>query len=83
MYAITLREYGDETKLKLEDGLAVPEPKPNQILVKVSASSVNPLDLMKREGYGKSIFEKQRKHIFPWIIAVSYTHLTLPTMLPV
>ena len=53
MYGITLREYGDETKLKLEDGLTVPEPKPNPILVKVSASSVNPLDLMKREGYGK------------------------------
>ena len=34
MYGITLREYGDETKLKLEDGLTVPEPKPNQILVK-------------------------------------------------
>ncbi len=73
MYGITLREYGDETKLKLEDGLTVPEPKPNQILVKVSASSVNPLDLMKREGYGKSIFEKQRKHIFPWIIGSDFS----------
>ena len=73
MYGITLREYGDETKLKLEDGLTVPEPKPNQILVKVSASSVNPLDLMKREGYGKSIFEKQRKNIFPWIIGCDFS----------
>ena len=66
MYGVTLREYGDESKLKLEEGLAVPEPKSNQVLVKVLASSVNPLDLMKREGYGKSIFEKQRKHIFPF-----------------
>ncbi len=73
MYGITLREYGDETKLKLEDGLTVPEPKPNQILVKVSASSVNPLDLMKREGYGKSIFERQRKNIFPWIIGCDFS----------
>ena len=63
MYGVTLREYGDESKLKLEEDLMVPEPKPNQVLVKVSASSVNPLDLMKREGYGKSIFEKQRKQI--------------------
>ena len=73
MYGITLREYGDETKLKLEDGLTVPEPKPNQILVKVSASSVNPLDIMKREGYGRSIFEKQRKNIFPWIIGCDFS----------
>ena len=73
MYGVTLREYGDETKLKLEDGLIVPEPKPNQILVKVSASSVNPLDLMKREGYGRSIFEKQRKNIFPWIIGCDFS----------
>ena len=27
MYGVTLREYGDESKLKLEEGLAVPEPK--------------------------------------------------------
>ena len=51
----------------------MPEPKSNQVLVKVSASSVNPLDLMKREGYGKSIFEKQRKHIFPWIIGSDFS----------
>ena len=43
MYGVTLREYGDESKLKLEEGLTVPEPKSNQVLVKVSASSVNPL----------------------------------------
>ena len=73
MYGVTLREYGDESKLKLEEGLTVPEPKSNQVLVKVSASSVNPLDLMKREGYGKSIFEKQRKHIFPWIIGSDFS----------
>jgi NADPH:quinone reductase-like Zn-dependent oxidoreductase len=73
MYGVTLREYGDESKLKLEEGLTVPEPKSNQVLVKVSASSVNPLDLMKREGYGKSIFEKQRKNIFPWIIGSDFS----------
>ena len=43
MYGVTLREYGDESKLKLEEGLTVPEPKSNQVLVKVSASSVNPV----------------------------------------
>ena len=28
---------------------------------------------MKREGYGKSIFEKQRKNIFPWIIGCDFS----------
>ena len=64
MYGITLREYGDETKLKLEDGLTVPEPKSNQILVKVSASSVNPLDLMKREKVMGSLYLRSKENIF-------------------
>ena len=64
MYGVTLREYGDESKLKLEEGLAVPEPKSNQVLIKVKASSVNPIDLMKRAGYGRTIFEKQRRGSF-------------------
>ena len=63
MYAITINEYGDESKLIKQEGIPVPEPKSNQVLIKVKASSVNPIDLMKREGYG----------------TVSYTHLTLPT----
>ena len=61
MYAVTIRQYGDESALKLEHDFNAPEPKPNQVLVRVKASSVNPIDLMKREGYGKAIFEKQRK----------------------
>ena len=62
MYAVTIREYGDESNLNLEQDIPVPEPKSNQVLIKVKASSVNPIDLMKRAGYGRTIFEKQRKH---------------------
>ena len=61
MYAVTIRQYGDESNLKLEHEFNLPDPKPNQVLVKVNASSVNPIDLM----------------------TVSYTHLTLPTILRV
>ena len=57
MYAVTIREYGDESNLKLEQDIPVPEPKSNQVLIKVKASSVNPIDLMKRAGYGRTIFE--------------------------
>lgn len=73
MYAVTIRQYGDESALKLEHDFNVPEPKPNQVLVRVNASSVNPIDLMKREGYGKAIFEKQRKDRFPWVLGSDFS----------
>ena len=88
MYAVTINKYGDASNFQIEKDIDLPKPNPNQILIKVHASSVNPIDLMKREGYGRTIFEKQRKILFPWIlgsdfsgsvVAVSYTHLTLPT----
>ena len=68
MYAITINKYGDASNFQIEKDIDLPKPKPNQILIKVHASSVNPIDLMKREGYGRAIFEKQRKILFPWIL---------------
>ena len=47
MYATTIRQYGGASTLRLENDFDVPDPKPNQVLVKVNASSVNPIDLMK------------------------------------
>ena len=73
MYAIVIKEYGDESKLVMEQDISVPEPESNQVLIKIKASSVNPIDLMKREGYGRTIFEKQRKKIFPWIIGSDFS----------
>ena len=73
MYAVTIRQYGDESTFKLEHDFNLPDPKPNQVLVKMKASSVNPIDLMKREGYGKVIFEKQRKDRFPWVLGSDFS----------
>ena len=73
MYAITIKKYGDASNFQIEKDIDLPKPKPNQILIKVHASSVNPIDLMKREGYGRAIFEKQRKILFPWILGSDFS----------
>ena len=73
MYAVILNTYGDENNLQYVKDLPKPSPKPNQVLVKVHASSVNPIDLMKREGYGKAVFEKQRRTLFPWILGSDFS----------
>ena len=73
MYAAVIENYGDESKFKIDESVILPEPKQNQILVKIKASSVNPIDLMKREGYGSAIFEKQRRQNFPWILGSDFS----------
>ena len=73
MYAAVIENYGDESKFKIDESVILPEPKQNQVLVKIKASSVNPIDLMKREGYGSAIFEKQRRQNFPWILGSDFS----------
>jgi len=55
MKAVVLHEYGGPDKLKYED---VPDPvaKEGQVLVRVAASSVNPIDYKMRSGAVKDFF---------------------------
>src|SRR5271170_4861337 len=55
MKAVVLREYGGPDKLKYED---VPDPVAGagQVLVRVAASSVNPIDYKMRSGEAKNRF---------------------------
>ena len=73
MYAAVIKNYGDESSFEIDESIPIPEPKTNQVLVKIIASSVNPIDLMKRQGYGKSVFEKQRRINFPWVIGSDFS----------
>jgi NADPH:quinone reductase-like Zn-dependent oxidoreductase len=62
MKAIAIHEYGGPEVLKYED-VPRPEPKDDQILVRVIAAGVNPVDGLIRSG----IFAKYEKAAFPMI----------------
>jgi NADPH:quinone reductase-like Zn-dependent oxidoreductase len=54
MKAVCLHAYGDIDQLRYED-VPQPEPEPNEVLIKVAATSVNPIDWKIRSGAAKSI----------------------------
>src|SRR6266699_4952670 len=62
MKAVVVHEYGGPEVLKYEDAPR-PEPKENEILVRVIAAGVNPVDGMIRAG----MFAKYSKDTFPMI----------------
>ena len=55
MKAIVLHEYGGPSKLKYED-FEDPKPGPGEVLVRVAATSVNPVDYKMRSGAAKERF---------------------------
>lgn len=63
MKAIVIHEHGDPEVLKYED-VPRPEPKEDQILVRVIAAGVNPVDGMIRSG----MFAKNGKGAFPMVL---------------
>src|SRR5204862_7203418 len=63
MKAVVIHEYGGPEVLKYED-VPQPEPKEDQILVRVIAAGVNPVDGLIRSG----MFAKHEKAIFPMIL---------------
>src|SRR6266404_7063644 len=62
MKAVVLNEYGGPEVLKYEDAPR-PEPKDNEILIRVIAAGVNPVDGMVRAG----MFAKYSQNAFPMI----------------
>jgi NADPH:quinone reductase-like Zn-dependent oxidoreductase len=54
MKAIKISQYGDENVLEIVDK-DIPRPNDNQVLVKVHAAGVNPIDWKIRDGAGKRL----------------------------
>jgi NADPH:quinone reductase-like Zn-dependent oxidoreductase len=65
MKAIAINEFGGRDTLQLLD-LPMPEIKPGEILVKVKAAGVNPVDWKIREGYIKDLFPYEFPIILGW-----------------
>jgi len=63
MKAVVIHEYGGPEVLKYED-VPQPEPKRDQLLVRVIAAGVNPVDGMIRSG----MFDKEGHRAFPIIL---------------
>src|SRR6266513_3439317 len=63
MKAVVIHEYGGPEVLEYED-VPRPEPKEDQILVRVIAAGVNPVDGLIRSG----MFAKYEKAVFPMIL---------------
>jgi NADPH:quinone reductase-like Zn-dependent oxidoreductase len=63
MKAIVVRQYGGPEVLKFED---YPDPGPGEVLVRVAASSVNPIDYKRRAGLTKDFYPMT----FPGLIGV-------------
>ena len=53
MKAVVLHAYGDADQLRYED-VATPQPGPDEVLVKVAGTSVNPIDWKLRSGSAKA-----------------------------
>jgi NADPH:quinone reductase-like Zn-dependent oxidoreductase len=62
MKAIRIHNYGGPEQLHYEDG-PVPEPAAGQVLVRVQAASVNPIDYKLASG----VFKERMPLHFPWI----------------
>src|SRR5437762_6497750 len=63
MKAVTIHEYGGPEELMYEE-MPIPEIGPGEILIRVQATSINPVDWKTREGYNK----ERRKINFPFIL---------------
>jgi NADPH:quinone reductase-like Zn-dependent oxidoreductase len=63
--AMTIREYGEPAVLRAED-VPKPSPGPRDLLVRVHAAAVNPVDCKIRSGGQRNII----RYRFPWILGL-------------
>jgi NADPH:quinone reductase-like Zn-dependent oxidoreductase len=65
MKAIRIYEYGGRETLRYEDA-PIPEPKAGELLVRVKAAAVNPVDVWVREGRLKGLLKHELPLVLGW-----------------
>ena len=68
MKAVRIHTHGGSETLVYEDAPR-PTPLTNEVLIRVRAASVNPIDWKIRDGYGKQMFNHQMPLILGWDVA--------------
>jgi NADPH:quinone reductase-like Zn-dependent oxidoreductase len=68
MKAVVMHEYGGPEVLKFED-FPDPSPAPGEVLVKVVAASINPIDVLQRAGETKDFFPVEFPGIIGWDVS--------------
>jgi NADPH2:quinone reductase len=68
MDALVIDEFGGLDKLHFEQ-LSIPEPSPNEILIKIAYTSINPVDWKIREGMLKNLLPHKFPIILGWDVS--------------
>jgi NADPH:quinone reductase-like Zn-dependent oxidoreductase len=68
MKAVVMKEYGGPEVLEYSD-FPDPSPGPGEVLVKVAAASINPVDLKQRAGDTKAYFPLQFPNVIGWDVS--------------
>ena len=74
MRAVQIQQYGSRSEMNLET-IAIPEPSEGEVLVKIFAAGVNPLDWKIREGYYAEIIPQTFPLTLGWDFAGEITSL--------
>ncbi len=72
MKAIVIHNFGDANVLQQEE-VAIPEIEPYEILVKVQAAGINPIDWKIRQGYKPDFLRNNNPGILGWDVAGTVT----------
>jgi NADPH:quinone reductase-like Zn-dependent oxidoreductase len=68
MKAVQISKFGDQSVLELND-ISIPTPAENEVLIKVKAAAVNPVDWKIREGYLQPMLNHSLPLTLGWDVA--------------
>jgi len=68
MFAMVIKRYGTAEDVLQAEEIAKPSIKADEVLVRLKASSVNPIEYKMRSGYGRKMFTKKRGFEFPLVL---------------